>query len=710
MPDDRNAKPPAKKGGPSKAPQQQGSGGNKRPNTPGQPGQPGGPNGMGFRRHVGGLTILILGFLAVLVLVINSQDVDRSDVSWSVFSRQVDDGMVEKLTVAGTQIYGEFRESYPLPNGDQVKKFSTAVPVGVSGDYAMIRDLDQRLEKASGDRPYEILASNPSNWALYLLPVVPWLLLIFLIYFFFIRPLRSGGGAAGMLGNFGRSKHRIMQKEQTNVTFDDVAGVEEAKDEVGEIVEFLKNPKKFQRLGGRIPRGCLLVGPPGTGKTLLAKAIAGEADVPFFSISGSDFVEMFVGVGASRVRDLFKQAKDNSPCIIFLDEIDAVGRRRGSGFSSGGHDEREQTLNAILVEMDGFDSNDQVIVIASTNRVDVLDPALTRPGRFDRQVQVPLPDVKGRMEILKVHARKVKLGPDVDLSRIARATPGFSGADLAACINEAALMATLAEKDHIEQEDLEEARDKVRFGRARKSRVIDDKEKKATAYHEAGHAVVQYLVDDADPIHKVTIIPRGPYGGATMSLPEKDRSNISKKWCYAFIKTAFGGRIAEEMFTGDVNSGVAGDIRQATSVARRMIAEWGMNDRIGFVFYGEDENGMKGFDFGGGKEFSEETQRAIDEEVKKLIDGLFDETYKLLDEHRDQVDAVARALIKHETLDAADIGRIMKGDKVERPTVSDLLQQEKDRTPQRGTVIAPGATDEEPDVKPGIGPVPSPTG
>src|SRR5688500_10638689 len=395
-----------------------------------------------------------------------------------------------------------------------------------------------------------------------------------------------------------------------------------------EIVEFLKNPKKFQRLGGRIPRGVLLVGEPGTGKTLLAKAIAGEADVPFFSISGSDFVEMFVGVGASRVRDLFKQAKDNSPCIIFLDEIDAVGRRRGSGFSSGGHDEREQTLNAILVEMDGFDTNDQVIVCAATNRVDVLDPALTRPGRFDRQIYVPLPDVKGRMDILKVHSRKVKLGPNVDLLRLARATPGFSGADLAAIINESALGATLAGKEYIEQDDLEEARDKVRWGRARKSRVIDEKEKLATAYHEAGHAVIQWLLrPDTDPIHKVTIIPRGNYGGATMSLPEKDRTTVAKKWCIATMKVTFGGRLAEEAFCGDANTAALGAIRQATGTARRMVREWGMTDRLGFVFYGEDDsktNFMGGF--GESREYSEETAKAIDEEVKKLIDRLYEET------------------------------------------------------------------------------------
>ena len=497
-----------------------------------------------------------------------------------------------------------------------------------------------------------------------------------------------------MLGNFGRSKHRITSKEHTNVTFDDVAGIEEAKDEVMEIVEFLKNPKKFQRLGGRIPRGVLLVGEPGTGKTLLAKAIAGEADVPFFSISGSDFVEMFVGVGASRVRDLFKQAKDNSPCIIFLDEIDAVGRRRGSGFSSGGHDEREQTLNAILVEMDGFETNEQVIVCAATNRVDVLDPALTRPGRFDRQIYVPLPDVKGRMEILKVHSRKVKLGPKVDLMRLARATPGFSGADLAAIINESALHATLAGKEFIEQDDLEESRDKVRWGRARKSRVIDEKDKLATAYHEAGHAVVQYLLPDADPIHKVTIIPRGNYGGATMALPEKDRTSYSRNWCVAFMKVCFGGRIAEEMFCGDINTGATGDIRQASGLARKMVRDWGMNDRLGFVYYGEDENKPSFMDMGGGREYSEDTAKAIDEEVKKLIDKLYEETNQLLLANKERIETMAKALMQFETLDSIDVDRVMKGERLTKPTVGDLLDQED----KRGTAIQPGLSVTEPDI------------
>ncbi len=382
-------------------------------------------------------------------------------------------------------------------------------------------------------------AGGPTWWQTLLFsPMLLMIALILIFWFVIARGLRGAGGGGGMLGSFGRSKHRVFSKEQTGVTFDNVAGVEEAKDDLGELVQFLKSPKKFTRLGGRIPRGVLLEGPPGTGKTLLAKAIAGEADVPFFSISGSDFVEMFVGVGASRVRDLFKQAKESSPCIIFLDEIDAVGRRRGGGFSTGGHDEREQTLNAILVEMDGFGTEDGIIVIAATNRADVLDPALTRPGRFDRQVQVPLPDVKGRLAILKVHAKKVKMGPAVELDKIARGTPMFSGADLAAIINEAAIAATMADKDFIEHEDLEEARDKVKFGRARKSRTVEEDERVATSYHEAGHALLQVMTEGADPLHKVTIIPRGDYGGASMSLPLKDRYGYGLKWLRASMIVA----------------------------------------------------------------------------------------------------------------------------------------------------------------------------
>jgi cell division protease FtsH len=450
---------------------------------------------------------------------------------------------------------------------------------------------------------------------------------------------------------------------------------------VVEIVEFLRNAKRFQRLGGRIPRGVLLVGEPGCGKTLLAKAIAGEADVPFFSISGSDFVEMFVGVGASRVRDLFRQAKENSPCIVFLDEIDAVGRRRGVGYNSGGHDEREQTLNAILVEMDGFDSNDQVIVIAATNRSDVLDPALIRPGRFDRQVYVPLPDVKGRFEILRVHARKIKLQSPIEnkLQRLARATPMFSGADLAAIMNEAALLATLAGKDAVDIDDLEEARDKIRWGRAKRSRVVEERERELTAYHEAGHALVQSLLPAADPVHKVSIIPRGPYGGATFSLPEKDRHTANRSWVDATMRTLCGGRIAEELIGHDVNSGAAGDIRQATSLARRMVTEWGMSDRLGFVYYGDERREQFALDLGLSKDFSDHTVQLIDAEVKRIVDEAYEDTRRIVGENRETLEAVAKALLKYETLDGEEVRAIIAGKTIEKPTVADLIAAEQAR-------------------------------
>jgi cell division protease FtsH len=645
--------------------------------------------------------VLFIG-LAIMLWILFQKGTSKPVIAYSDFMVQLDQGHVKEMKLSDGEVAGTFTSPQHIGTVTTTE-FRTKVAAKGSSTW----DAQQFLTKNRHGAQVSYEGDNSLLIDL-VVPLIPWILIFGFIWFFVFRQLRNSAGAGGMLGNFGRSKHKITSKEHTNVTFDDVAGIEEAKEEVMEIVEFLKNPKKFQRLGGRIPRGVLLVGEPGTGKTLLAKAIAGEADVPFFSISGSDFVEMFVGVGASRVRDLFKQAKDNSPCIIFLDEIDAVGRRRGNGFSSGGHDEREQTLNAILVEMDGFESNDQVIVCAATNRVDVLDPALTRPGRFDRQIYVPLPDVKGRLEIIKVHSRKVKLGPKVDLLRLARATPGFSGADLAAIINESALGATLAGKEYIEQDDLEEARDKVRFGRAHKSRVMDEKEKNATAYHEAGHAVVQHLLrPDSDPIHKVTIIPRGRALGATMTLPEKDRHNYSKKWCMAFIKMTFGGRIAEEMFTGDTNSGVLGDIRQATSIARKMITEWGMNDRLGFVFYGDDENKPNPFgDFGGSKEYSNETARLIDEEVKKLIDSLYDDTRNLLEAHKDRIEALAEALMKYETLDGSDVDRIMRGEVLTRPTVGDLL--EKENRKGNATVIQPADEGKQPDIRLGGGALPAP--
>jgi cell division protease FtsH len=660
------------------------------------------PGGMRFSRGLFWWVVLIGLGVMMFMLFQNSRN-GYTEIPLNKFRDDLVNNKIDWIKIEGDEIDGAYKDHQAppaIPPAQPTKNFMVTFPSGAFQNG----DLVTWILDNGGET--KINASNSQPILLnVLLPVVPWLLLFVVIYFVLFRQLRNSGGAGGMLGNFGRSKHRITSKEHTNVTFEDVAGVEEAKEEVMEIVEFLKNPRKFQRLGGRIPRGVLLVGEPGTGKTLLAKAIAGEADAPFFSISGSDFVEMFVGVGASRVRDLFKQAKDNSPCIIFLDEIDAVGRRRGSGFSSGGHDEREQTLNAILVEMDGFDTNDQVIVCAATNRVDVLDPALTRPGRFDRQIYVPLPDIKGRMEILKVHSRKVKLGPAVDLMRLARATPGFSGADLAAIINESALGATLANKDYIENDDLEEARDKVRWGRARKSRVIDEKEKAATAYHEAGHAVVQYLEKNADPLHKVTVIPRGQSMGSTWSLPEKDRHNYSKKWCIATMKVLFAGRISEEMFTGDVNTGASADIRQATSMARHMVRDWGMNDRLGFVYYGEDDTRPGPFgEFGSGREYSEETAKAMDEEIKKQIDLLFEETRQILLANKDRVETLAKALMRYETLDSSDVDRLMRGDTLTRPTVSDLLEREQGRRPP---IVQPPENSGG-DVRLGGGPLPAP--
>lgn len=574
---------------------------------------------------------------------------------------------------------------------------STALRVPIT---AISREvIAAKLYELTGDK---VIEKPTSNFVLFLYSVGPILIILLIIWFLLSRSMRGAAGGGGMLGSFGKSKHRAMTKEMTGVTFKDVAGIEEAKDEVGEIIEFLKTPKKFTKLGGRIPRGVLLAGQPGCGKTLLAKAIAGEADVPFFSISGSDFVEMFVGVGASRVRDLFKQAKEASPCIIFLDEIDAVGRRRGGGFTTGGHDEREQTLNAILVEMDGFESGDGVIVIAATNRPDVLDPALIRPGRFDRQITVPLPDVKGRLEILKVHCKKVKLGPNVDLSKLARGTPMFSGADLAAIINEAAIGATMQNKDFIEHEDLEEARDKVKFGRAKKSRVREKDENKLVAYHEAGHAVLQAMLTDADPLHKVTIIPRGASGGATFSLPEKDRMGYSLKWLQATMRVICGGRIAEAKAMDDVSSGASSDIQQVTRLARAMILEWGMSPRLGFVSYtGQDD--AQGYI--PDKDYSDETARIIDEETKRIVDDAYAQAESMLTDNWEKVEAVAQALLKYENLTADEVHSIMRGEPIGRSTVAELLAAEPPTPSSNGNDSGPKKeestdTDTPPDTLP----------
>lgn len=592
-----------------------------------------------------------------------------NNITWDEFVAAINSDEINKqksIEIGETDITGEFNQKGADNHG--IKKFTVDYRPDVAG---------KRLMELLEDSNVKYKFTKQHLWLLMLIQwILPLLLLVGFFYFIFARNLRSGAG--GMLMSFGRSRHRLLGKDRAKVTFKDVAGIEEAQEEVAELIEFLKNPKKFQRLGGRIPRGVLLMGPPGCGKTLLAKAIAGEADVPFLSISGSDFVEMFVGVGASRVRDLFKQAKDNSPCIIFLDEIDAIGRKRGASFVGGGHDEREQTLNAILVEMDGFDTNDQVIVIAATNRSDILDHALTRPGRFDRQVIVPLPDLKGRAEILKIHARKVKLGPNTNLNKLARGTPMFSGADLAAIINEAALMATMANKEFVEMADLEEARDKVRWGRAKKSRVIDQKEKEITAYHEAGHTLVQSLLKDADPLHKVSIIPRGPMGGATFALPEKDRTLFTKKYCMALLQVCFGGRIAEQIFCDDISSGAQSDIEQSTKIARQMVLTWGMSDELGPISYGQD-SGIKDLVYvmPGEKEYSEKTAEAIDKEVKRITNEAYKQARELIESNKDKLEQIEKALMKYETLDADDVKLILEGGQLDKPTVGDLLAAEQ---------------------------------
>jgi len=493
-----------------------------------------------------------------------------------------------------------------------------------------------------------------SNLAISFLPIALFLLVL---YFLFRQQIRMAGKGAM---SFGKSKARMLARDKNKITFKDVAGVEEAKDEVQELVEFLKDPKKFQKLGGRIPKGVLMVGSPGTGKTLLARAIAGEADVPFFSISGSDFVEMFVGVGASRVRDMFEQGKKSAPCIIFIDEIDAVGRHRGHGLG-GGHDEREQTLNALLVEMDGFDTQEGVIIIAATNRPDVLDPALLRPGRFDRQVTVNLPDVKGREEILRVHSKKVKLAEGVDLGVIARGTPGFSGAELANLINEAALLAARKGLKGITNAQLEEARDKVRWGRERRSMAMSLKEKENTAYHEAGHAILFVKLEHTDQLHKVTIIPRGPTLGLAMSLPEGDRYSKRKNELLDDIAVAMGGRVAEEIVFGDVTTGASADIRGATYWARKMVCEWGMSDKLGMVEYGEhEEHVFLGRDLNRSRDYSEAIAQQIDSEVKRICDEAYARATKVITENRDKLDSIAKALLEFETLDGSQVRDIIE--------------------------------------------------
>ncbi|GAA0425732.1 ATP-dependent zinc metalloprotease FtsH [Cocleimonas flava] len=590
---------------------------------------------------------IVMWVVIALVLVavfskFNVPTAQSTGMSYSDFIKRVDNKGVKEVEISGQTITGQSTSG---------EKFQTYAPYNDPKlvDELIVNDVKINVKEPEGRSVLVDILVN----------TIPFLLIIGL-WIYIMRQMQGGGGKGGPM-SFGKSKARMMTEDQVKVTFNDVAGCEEAKEEVFEIVEFLRDPSKFQKLGGKIPRGVLLAGSPGTGKTLLAKAIAGEAKVPFFSISGSDFVEMFVGVGASRVRDMFEQAKKHAPCIIFIDEIDAVGRKRGSGMG-GGNDEREQTLNQLLVEMDGFEGTEGVIVVAATNRPDVLDEALLRPGRFDRQVVVPLPDVRGREQILKVHMRKVPLGEDVKPAILARGTPGFSGADLANLVNEAALFSARGDKRVVSMEEFEKAKDKIMMGAERKSMVMNEKEKSNTAYHEAGHAIVGLIVPDHDPVYKVTIIPRGRALGVTMFLPEEDKYSASKQNLESQISTLFGGRIAEEMILGKegVTTGASNDIERATSIARNMVTKWGLSEKLGPLSYSDDEN--QGFMGAPTKSVSDDTAHEIDDEVRKIIDTNYVRAETILKENIDKLDAMAKALIKYETIDQEQIAAIMKGD------------------------------------------------
>ena len=584
----------------------------------------------------------------VLMSVFNSfgpKVAPSAAMSYSQFLQETKQGRIAQVNIDGRAITGRTSSG---------ERFTTYSPE--TDNSAMIGELL--------NRGVDIEGQPPEKQGLLMQIFISWfpMLLLIGIWIFFLRQMQGGGAGRGAM-SFGKSRARMMGEDQIKITFADVAGVDEAKEEVAELVEFLRDPGKFQKLGGKIPRGVLMVGSPGTGKTLLAKAIAGEAKVPFFSISGSDFVEMFVGVGASRVRDMFEQAKKHAPCIIFIDEIDAVGRHRGAGLG-GGHDEREQTLNQLLVEMDGFEGNEGIIVIAATNRPDVLDPALLRPGRFDRQVVVPLPDVRGREQILKVHMRKVPLSDNVKPAVIARGTPGFSGADLANLVNEAALFAARSNKHDVDMDDFEKAKDKIMMGAERKSMVMSEEEKRLTAYHEAGHAIVGRLVPAHDPVYKVSIIPRGRALGVTMFLPEGDRYSYSKQRLESQISSLFGGRIAEAIIFGAdyVTTGAQNDIERATSIARNMVTKWGLSDRLGPLTYSEDDGEVfLGRSVTRHKSVSDETAHVIDEEIRSTIDRNYQRSERLLREHLDQLQAMADALIKYETIDADQIDDIMAG-------------------------------------------------
>lgn len=618
--------------------------------------------------------ILWLVIAVVLMSVFQSFSPGESSstqTDYTTFINQVNDGNVREV-----RINSDAREIRGVrTNGDT---FVTYIPYF---DEQLISDLIKQDVTVLGEPP-----ESPSLLGTIFISWFPMLLLIG-VWIFFMRQMQGGGGRGAM--SFGKSKARLLGEDQIKTTFADVAGCDEAKEDVAELVDFLRDPSKFQKLGGKIPKGVLMVGPPGTGKTLLAKAIAGEAKVPFFTISGSDFVEMFVGVGASRVRDMFEQAKKSAPCIIFIDEIDAVGRQRGAGLG-GGHDEREQTLNQMLVEMDGFEGHEGIIVIAATNRPDVLDPALLRPGRFDRQVVVGLPDIRGREQILKVHMRKVPIGDNVEASVIARGTPGFSGADLANLVNEAALFAARSNKRLVSMEEFDKAKDKIMMGSERKSMVMSEDEKTMTAYHEAGHAIVGRLVPEHDPVYKVSIIPRGRALGVTMYLPEQDRVSHSKQHLESMISSLFGGRIAEQLIYGDdkVTTGASNDIERATEIARKMVTQWGLSNKMGPMLYAEEEGEVfLGRSMSKAKHMSDDTARAIDAEIKSLIDRNYDRAENILKENIDVLHTMKDALMKYETIDAKQIDDLMARTDVRPPSDWDASKQNDNDKPSGGTEV-----------------------
>ncbi|TET94328.1 MAG: ATP-dependent metallopeptidase FtsH/Yme1/Tma family protein [Candidatus Zixiibacteriota bacterium] len=593
-----------------------------------------------------------LALIALMFYSIYSgMSADTAEITYSEFVEEIEAENVSEVSFRQTEVEGTLTQPKTFSSIESTKsfsKFKTRIPFP-DVNYQLI----ERLEKSGA----KIVAEVESNYVSYFLSILPWVVLVF-IWLFFLRQMQGASGPKGLF-SFGKSKAKLLTDERPKVTFNDVAGADEAKEELQEIIEFLSDPAKFQKLGGKIPKGALLLGPPGSGKTLLARAVAGEADVPFFSMSGSDFVEMFVGVGASRVRDLFEQGKKNAPCIIFIDEIDAVGRHRGAGLG-GGHDEREQTLNQLLVEMDGFESNEGVILVAATNRPDVLDPALLRPGRFDRQIVVPMPDIRGREGILKVHVRKVKLADDIDLTVLARGTPGLTGADLANMVNEAALLASRRDKDAVSMEEFEEAKDKVLMGSARRSLVISDEEKKIIAYHESGHTLVTKYLPKADPIHKVTIIPRGLSLGVTQSLPVDERHTHSKEYLEATLAVLMGGRIAELLVYNQLDTGAGNDLERATKLARKMVCNWGMSEKLGPVTFGRTvEHIFLGKEMAQQKDYSEATAQLIDQEVAALIKKAEDVARDILQENLDKLHILAEALLEREIIDGNEVDKII---------------------------------------------------